>query len=125
MKADDTTKEDRRRFLQSTGAGALALALGVLPLRARGADKGGGKMKIGIVGSGNVGGALGAAWVKAGHEVMFSSLHIENDRALAARLGPKRRARPPPSATCCWSRCLTARCRTSAGNWQACSRARW
>src|SRR5512135_1943360 len=98
MKADDTTKEDRRRFLQSAGAGALACALGVLPLRAHGAGEGGGKMKIGIVGSGNVGGALGAAWVKAGHEVMFSSLHIENDRALAARLGPNARAGTPREA---------------------------
>ncbi len=98
MEVDDTTKEDRRRFLQSAGAGALAFALGVLPLRARGEGKGAGKMKIGIVGSGNVGGALGAAWVKAGHEVMFSSLHIENDRALAAKLGPNARAGTPREA---------------------------
>jgi predicted dinucleotide-binding enzyme len=98
MKADDTTKKDRRGFLQSAGAGALALALGALPLRARGAEKGAGKMKIGIVGSGNVGGALGAAWVKAGHEVMFSSLHLEHDRELAAKLGPNARAGTPREA---------------------------
>jgi NADPH-dependent F420 reductase len=30
-------------------------------------------MKIGIIGAGNVGGALGAAWVKAGHEVMYGA----------------------------------------------------
>lgn len=98
MKADDAAKEGRRRFLQGAGAGALALALGSLPLRAGGAGEEAGKMKIGIVGSGNVGGALGAAWVKAGHEVMFSSLHIENDRALAARLGPNARAGTPREA---------------------------
>ena len=28
-------------------------------------------MKIAIIGAGNVGGTLGRAWVKAGHEVMF------------------------------------------------------
>ncbi|HSG39652.1 MAG TPA: NADPH-dependent F420 reductase [Thermoanaerobaculia bacterium] len=28
-------------------------------------------MKIGIIGAGNVGGALGRGWAKAGHEVMF------------------------------------------------------
>ena len=98
MEVDDTAKEGRRRFLQSAGAGALAFALGSLPLRAGGAGKGAGKMKIGIVGSGNVGGALGAVWVKAGHEVMFSSLHIENDRALAAKLGPNARAGTPREA---------------------------
>lgn len=30
-------------------------------------------MKIGIIGSGNVGGALGARWAKAGHEVIFGT----------------------------------------------------
>ena len=29
-------------------------------------------MKIGIIGSGNIGGTLGQHWAKAGHEVMFS-----------------------------------------------------
>jgi predicted dinucleotide-binding enzyme len=28
-------------------------------------------MRIGVIGAGHVGGTLGAAWVKAGHEVMF------------------------------------------------------
>ena len=32
-------------------------------------------MKIGIIGSGNVGGNLGKHWAKAGHEVLFSSRH--------------------------------------------------
>ena len=53
---------------------------------------GGRKMKIGIVGSGQVGGTLGGVWVRAGHEVMFSSLDHEHDKALAARLGAKARA---------------------------------
>ena len=30
-------------------------------------------MKIGIIGSGNIGGTLGKHWSKAGHEVLFSS----------------------------------------------------
>jgi len=49
-------------------------------------------MKIGIVGSGNVGSAIGAVWVKAGHEVMFSSRNLEHDKALAAQLGAGARA---------------------------------
>jgi hypothetical protein len=69
----------RRNFLVVAGA---AVAVGALPLRA--AEK----TKIGIIGSGRVGSAIGAVWVKAGHEVMFSSRNIEHDKVLAARLGP-------------------------------------
>jgi predicted dinucleotide-binding enzyme len=46
-------------------------------------------MKIGIVGSGNVGGTVGSLWVKAGHEVMFSSRHPEQLKEMAAKLGPR------------------------------------
>jgi predicted dinucleotide-binding enzyme len=56
------------------------------------------KMKIGIVGSGQVGGTLGAVWVRAGHEVMFSSQDIEHDKALAAKLGANARAGTPREA---------------------------
>ena len=34
-------------------------------------------MKIGVIGSGNIGGNLGKHWSKAGHEVLFSSRHPE------------------------------------------------
>ena len=34
-------------------------------------------MKIGIIGSGNIGGALGQLWCRAGHEVLFSSRNPE------------------------------------------------
>jgi predicted dinucleotide-binding enzyme len=49
-------------------------------------------LKIGVIGSGRIGSTLGGIWVKAGHEVMFSSLDLEHDKALAARLGGKARA---------------------------------
>lgn len=98
MKADDVTKQDRRRFLEVAGAVTAALALGGLPLALRAASAGSEKMKIGIVGSGSVGGALGGVWAKAGHEVMFSSRNIEHDKALAAKLGPNARAGTPREA---------------------------
>jgi hypothetical protein len=79
----------RRDFLVVAGAAAAA---GALPLRA--AEK----TKIGIVGSGRVGSAIGAVWVKAGHQVMFSSRNLENDKALAARLGGGARAGTPREA---------------------------
>lgn len=83
-------RQDRRWFLKIAAAAAAAL-----PLAPRAA---GAKMKIGIVGSGNVGGALGGVWAKAGHEVMLSSRHIEHDKALAARLGRNARAGTPREA---------------------------
>ncbi|MGH8707812.1 MAG: NADPH-dependent F420 reductase [Burkholderiales bacterium] len=55
-------------------------------------------MKIGIIGSGRVGSAIGAVWVKAGHEVMFSSRTLEDDKALAVRLGGGARAGTPAEA---------------------------
>ena len=89
MKKNCTVKAGRRHFLRAAGAG---LALGALPYAARvasGAEPG---LKIGIIGSGRIGGTLGALWLKAGHEIMFSSLDLEHDKALAARLGGKARA---------------------------------
>ena len=84
-------RRNRREFLVVAGA---VVAAGALPLPALAA----GKTKIGIVGSGQVGSAIGAVWVKAGHEVMFSSRNIEHDRALAARLGAGARAGTPREA---------------------------
>jgi len=83
----------RREFL---GAAAATLALGALPFSARAAE--GGKMRIGIVGSGRVGGALGTSWANAGHTVMFSSIDIEHDRKLAASVGANARAGTPREA---------------------------
>jgi predicted dinucleotide-binding enzyme len=77
---------DRRDLLKT---GIAAVALSHLPLL-HAAD--GKKMKIGMIGSGNVGSALGSALVKAGHEVMFASRTLERDKSLAARLGSNARA---------------------------------
>ena len=46
-------------------------------------------MKIGIIGSGNIGGTLGQHWAKAGHEVMFSSRHPEELKPMAEKVGVK------------------------------------
>lgn len=46
-------------------------------------------MKIGIIGSGNIGGTLGEHWAKAGHEVMFSSRHPEELKLMADEVGAK------------------------------------
>ncbi len=44
-------------------------------------------MKIGIIGSGGVGGMLGKLWAKAGHEVLFSSRHPEKLASLVTEAG--------------------------------------
>ena len=86
----------RRDLLKGAGAAA---AFGVVPLTARvamAADSQ--KMKIGIIGSGHVGSALGGVWAEAGNDVMFSSRHLENDRKLAAEVGANARAGTPQEA---------------------------
>ena len=65
------------------------------PLRGRAAEP---KLKIGVIGSGNVGSALGRVWAKAGHPVMFSSRHLEEDKRLAAEIGGNARAGTPREA---------------------------
>jgi 8-hydroxy-5-deazaflavin:NADPH oxidoreductase len=51
-------------------------------------------MKIGLFGAGNVGGALGTSWVKAGHDVFFGVQDpaAKDTQALVGRLGSRARA---------------------------------
>jgi predicted dinucleotide-binding enzyme len=57
-------------------------------------------MKIGIIGSGNVGGALGRRWAAAGHEILFSSRNPSSGamQAVVAEAGPTARAASPGEA---------------------------
>ena len=90
----------RRGFLGLAGA-ALLGALAARPRAARPADeKTARRMKIGVIGSGRIGGRLGELWVKAGHEVVFSARTIEEVNELVARLnlGPAARAGTPREA---------------------------
>src|SRR5881398_230296 len=41
-------------------------------------------MRIGIVGTGNMGQALGLRWARAGHEVLFGSRDVKKAKAIAA-----------------------------------------
>src|SRR6516164_6301893 len=45
-------------------------------------------MKIGIIGAGKVGGGLGNLWVRAGHQVLFSSRHPKRLKLLVEQAGP-------------------------------------
>ncbi|MBN1238818.1 MAG: NADPH-dependent F420 reductase [Gammaproteobacteria bacterium] len=55
-------------------------------------------LKIGIIGTGRIGGALARYWAEAGHEVLMSSRHPEELQGLADELGPRARAGTPREA---------------------------
>ena len=68
----------------ATGGNSSMVGLS-LALRAMNGDN----MKISILGACKCGETLGALWVKAGHQVMFSSGDTERDKVLAAGLGSR------------------------------------
>jgi hypothetical protein len=55
-------------------------------------------LKIGIIGTGHIGGALATLWVGAGHEVLMSSRHPQELQSLAHSLGPRARVGTPREA---------------------------
>jgi len=78
----------RREFLGLVGAGALTAAL---PWTAQ-AQAPVASLKLGFIGAGREGGALGTLFAKAGHPVMFSSRHPETLADLVASAGPNAKA---------------------------------
>ncbi len=52
-------------------------------------------MRLGVIGAGWLGGTVGRLWVRAGHEVMFSSRNLERVRADLAGLGERARVGTP------------------------------
>jgi predicted dinucleotide-binding enzyme len=90
---------NRRRFIGLIGwLAATHLAAGGLPSIAHAAESDVKKPRIGIIGSGNVGGALGRSWAKAGYPVMFSSRHLDEDKTLAKEVGANASAGTPEEA---------------------------
>jgi len=55
-------------------------------------------LKIGIIGTGEIGGTLATLWVAAGHEVLISSRHPDRLQGLAQSLGPKAHVGTPREA---------------------------
>jgi predicted dinucleotide-binding enzyme len=55
-------------------------------------------LKIGIIGTGHIGGTLARLWVAAGHEVLMSSRHPQELQGLAASLGPRAHVGTPREA---------------------------
>jgi 8-hydroxy-5-deazaflavin:NADPH oxidoreductase len=86
----------RRDILKAAGMTAALIAVSITASVASAAEVP--KLKIGIIGSGHVGSALGGAWAKAGDQVMFSSRNLDNDKKLAAEVGANAQAGTPQEA---------------------------
>ncbi len=89
----------RRAFLGALATaccGAVAWSLAVAPRPSRASEAV--PLKIGIIGTGRIGGTLAELWVKSGHAVLVSSRHPDELRGLAQSLGPKARVGTPREA---------------------------
>ena len=73
---------DRRTLVGGVGALMLEAILQPATLYAQGTSP----SRIGIIGSGHIGGTIGGLWVKTGHPVLFSSRHPEELKDLVAHL---------------------------------------
>lgn len=87
MARDPFAHHARRDFLRMAGSGLAVLAVAA-PSSLAVAQTAGAPLKIGMVGAGREGSALGTLFVKAGHPVMFSSRHPEALKGLVDGLGP-------------------------------------
>ncbi len=85
--------DSRRRALLAAALGATAWS--ALPRLARAQAA---SLKIGIIGTGRIGGALAEHWARAGHQLMVSSRHPEQLKPLAERLGLRVRVGTPEQA---------------------------
>lgn len=74
---------DRRVLVGGVGALILDAILRPAILNAQGTSP----SRIGIVGSGHIGGTIGGLWIKRGHPVMFSSRHPEELKDMVTQLG--------------------------------------
>jgi predicted dinucleotide-binding enzyme len=87
-----------RRHLLQTALGLVCVSFLAAPAGAQRGAAASAPLKIGIIGSGQEGGAVGLQWAKAGHEIMFSSRHPEELKDLVAQAGPKAKAGLPQEA---------------------------
>jgi 8-hydroxy-5-deazaflavin:NADPH oxidoreductase len=77
----DALNPQRRAVIVAGGALVLGMAFGPLRVAAQG------KQRVGVIGSGHIGGTIGGLWVKAGHPVLFSSRHPDELKDLVTGLG--------------------------------------
>jgi len=87
----DSVNCDRREAL-AVGGALLLLGAALWPANIHAQTMSSAKMRIGVIGSGHIGGTIGGLLVKAGHPVLFSSRHPEELKDLVAGLGANAQA---------------------------------
>ncbi len=90
--SSDPTRRSRREFLGFAAGGVALSAIAASPSAAFAQTAGAAPLKIGTIGAGREGGALGTIYAKRGHPVMFSSRNPEQLKELVANAGPTARA---------------------------------
>lgn len=93
-----TPKHDRNPDRRKVMLAALLACLMSAAFGFSNAEAQSDSLRIGIIGTGKIGGALARHWARAGHELVISSRHPEELEALAEELGPKVRAATPAEA---------------------------
>ena len=83
MRGRSSTTVDRRALLAAGSALVMSAILQPARLFAQGSSP----SRIGVIGSGNIGGTIGGLWVKKGHPVLFSSRHPEELKDMVVKLG--------------------------------------
>jgi len=84
MRIVDDRNVSRRHALVGASAALVLIGLGSAKAQTSAAAA---KIRIGVIGSGHIGGTIGGLWVRAGHPVLFSSRHPEALTALVGGLG--------------------------------------
>jgi hypothetical protein len=88
MTGTKSVNPDRRALLGMGGVLILGAVFQPAGVRAQGTSP----SRIGIIGSGHIGGTIGGLWIKKGHQVAFSSRHPEELKPMVAELGSLARA---------------------------------
>ena len=88
----------RKNFLYGVGTAVAGLAVGQLPAISQVILRNQEALRIGIIGSGRMGGAVGLKWAEAGHHIFFSSRHPEELTDLVASAGENAQAGLPDAA---------------------------
>src|SRR4029077_15948680 len=83
MTENKSVDPDRRALLGMGGALMLGAVFQPAGVRAQGASP----ARIGVIGSGHIGGTIGGLWIKKGHQVAFSSRHPDELKPMVTKLG--------------------------------------
>ena len=89
-----------RSVLVAVAASGAAFALASVPLSAQAgiAEREGRALRIGIIGSGTMGGPMGALWAEAGHQILYSSRNPDQLMDLVQSAAPRASAGYPDAA---------------------------